>query len=293
MTSYDEMDNPRPVYEIPSQVGPWILQEVIYTDKEKVRIATTQNPDWIVKIAFGSPPSTEELGNLLMLSHYSVSRAVGVPTDIFHRFGVGTNYVWYAMRRYDGHVHINAFSVLHWRSIGIQVLWFLRDLHLNCGRVYMDVKTANILYKAQLGYSPLFVVGDYELVDTIDLTKPARLYSNNTKWYYIAMGAELDEPLYSWRMDLVALGYTLASITHDYEKKKDWKYYGQCMARRTNTLSLDITDDSIIALREQEIKEEHPTILAYLNAVAEFPWISPTPPPAEFYKRLLSIFEMS
>ena len=288
MTSYDV---PKPVYEIPSQVGPWSLQEVIYSNHSNVRIVTTNSPMWVVKITFGAPPSTEELTNLLILGQNSVSCAVSVPTNVYNRFGVGPNYVWYAMRRYDGYITINIFSRVQWRSIGISLLWFLRDLHIKCGRVHMDIKTTNILYKDQPELPPVFVVADYELVDTIDLTKSTRLYSNNTKWYYVAMGAMLDEPLYSWRMDLSAVGYTLASLTHDYDNKKSWKYYEHCMARRENRLSLDISDDSIIALREQEIKEEHPAILAYLKAISEISWSSATPPSDDTYRHLISIIE--
>jgi hypothetical protein len=70
-----------------------------------------------------------------------------------------------------------------------------------------------------------------------------------------------------------------------------WKYYNQCLARRENRLSLSITDDSIIALRSVEIADEDPIILEYLRVVSEFPWNSSTPPSADFYTRLMSIFQ--
>ena len=291
MTSYDELDRPKPVYEIQSQVGPWILQEVIYSDKENVRVATTQDPTWIVKINLGNPPVVDELMNLLMLKQQGVACTVSIPASIAHRFGTGPNYSWFAMRRYEGCIPVNEFSRAYWRSIAIHVLTFLQDLHTKCGRVYMDIKTTNILYQTFPGHAPQFVVADYELIDTVDLTKHTRYYSNNTKWYYIAMGAELDEPLYSWRMDFIALAYMLASIIRSYEKKGLWKYYEQCMERRANRLSHTISDESIVAARAVEIQQEHPTILEYMRIVSEIPWDAPAPPSVEIYKRLISVFE--
>jgi hypothetical protein len=288
--SCEDVDMSKPVYEIPSNVGPWILQEVIYSDKDKVRIATTQDPGWVVKITLGNPPVIDELMNLFMLKQHHVAHTVNVPASISHRFGTGPNYAWFAMRRYEGCILANDFSRIHWRSIAIHVLTFLQDLHLKCGRIYMDIKTTNILYQTYPGQSPQFILADYELIDTIELSKPTRYYSNNTKWYYIAMGAELDEPLYSWRMDFVALAYTLASIIRSYEKKKLWTYYDQCMERRANRLSYDIADESIIALRSTEIQQEHPTIQEYLRIVSEIPWDSATPPSPDMYKRLMSVF---
>lgn len=288
--STDELDTPAPTWAIPRHLGPWTLEHVLYSDKRNVFIVSTSDARWVVKIFFGSPPNTDELTHLLMLHHLGVRNCVHMPPSIQHQFGTGPSYMWIAMKRYTGHIELKPFFRENWKQIAVSVLIFLRDLHIKCGRVYMDIKTTNILYQLGAG-QPDFVVADYELVDTIELSRPTRTFSNNTKWYYIAMGAELDEPLYSWRMDLVALGYTLASLTHDYSVKPLWKYYDQCMERRTNRLSFDITDESIIALRTIEIQEEHPLILRYLQIVSECPWDSQIPPSDAFYTRLISVFQ--
>lgn len=288
--STDELDNSAPSWTIPQKLGPWTLENVLYNDGKNVFIVSTSNPLWVIKIFFGSPPNTDELAHLLMMRHLGVQHCVHIPTSVEHQFGTGPSYMWIAMKRYTGHVEVKPFFRENWRRIATTVLVFLRDLHINCSRVYMDIKTTNILYHLESERSH-FVVADYELVDTVELSRPTRTFSNNTKWYYIAMGAELDEPLYSWRMDLVALGYTLASLTHDYSVKPLWKYYDQCMQRRANKLSFDISDESIVALRSIEMQEEHPLILRYLHLVSELPWNSPVPPSNDFYARLISVFQ--
>jgi hypothetical protein len=287
----EEADLPRPEFVTPKQIGPWAIESIIYSDRSKVRILSTTTPNWVIKLFVRDKGGSDELANILMMKRHGVSYTVLTPNDTYHQFGAGPGYTWFAMRKYTGHINSNLPLKMYWRRVATSVLHFLRDLHINCGRVYMDIKTSNILYTHIPTCLPDFVVADYELVDTIDLSRPTRSYSNNTKWYYIAMGAELDEPLYSWRMDLVATGYMLAALTHDYGSRPLWKYYDMCLARRENSLSLDITDDSIITLRSAEIATEDPIILEYLRTVAEFPWNSPVPPSAEFYTRLISIFE--
>jgi hypothetical protein len=152
----------------------------------------------------------------------------------------------------------------------------------------MDIKCPNILTDVT---RRRYVVGDYDLAGPARPDKTARDYSTDMYWYYAAMGAEPNEPLYSWRMDLTALGYMLSAITWNRDEDADWKFYSECLKRREGKRSLEISDDELIVLRESEMSRVHVTMRTYFNMVAaRVGWADSEPPPRRFYEELISLF---
>ena len=269
--------------------GPWELHEEIY-NRDDCSIYKTHDIEWVVKVLRGRRRAIDELTGVLEISRAAVPNAVEFPETICEWFGVLPNGdVWYAMRHYDCAATVTSPETrTHWRRLGQSVLTFLQYLHHNCHKVYMDVKVSNVLINR---LRARFVVSDYDLVDNVRLDKAAKHYPADTLWYYIAMGAELDEPLYTWRMDLTALAYMLASVTWDYDANNQWKFYDECMCRRSGEEGehAALTNVELVELREVEMQRIHPTVLTFLNHVKTFPWSSPSPPPPEFYKQLFRL----
>lgn len=186
----------------------------------------------------------------------------------------------YEMRRYDGHIEVGAYGRRHWRSIGRQCLAFLEDFHHVTGMAHMDIKKANILVDRQ---SDTFHVGDFGNAE-YPWREPRLLreFDAKTKWYYLAMGGELDQPLYSWRMDLVALGHVLASLQFNYVGR----YETECWSKREGRGTL--TDDATLELRSAEIKEAL-ALEPYFSRLTIVPWSAAAPPPRAFYQELAAL----
>jgi serine/threonine protein kinase len=192
------------------------------------------------------------------------------------------------MMRYQGALSVDATARSYWRTIAVSVLTFLQYFHTRCRKVHMDIKCPNILVERP---RMRFVVSDYDLAGTIRPDKVTCSYRPDTCWYYVAMGAELDKPLYSWRMDLTALGYMLAAITWEEDDNGNWKFYDECMLRRNGRHGLDISDNDLIKMRDSEMTQIHLTVRTYLNMVAaRVGWCDVEPPSKEFYGELLSLF---
>lgn len=198
-------------------------------------------------------------------------------------------HIWYAMRRYDGSLAYNDYARDNWRRIAQDVLAFLTQLHRSCHLIHMDIKVTNILRQY---CRPAFVVADYELCDTPN-RRLTRDYGRDFRYYYLAMGAELDQPLYSWRMDLTALGYMLAEMIWNTVDNNRTTFQAAMYRRRDNTVTEGdtATDEELVTLRKCEMAVAHPTILAYLRHLEEgLTWSSEFPPPETFYRELLAFF---
>lgn len=275
----------------PQTYGPWsITDEVLYT-KDKVRIVGTTDSHIVLKIAPISDIAHDEIGALIAMRRHSVTYGVYTPSDPRKFCGMTDKYVWYAMLRYAGHIAYNDESRRNWRRIAQDVLAFLTQLHRACHLVHMDIKVTNILQcKSRIA----FVVSDYELCDTPN-RRLTRDYGPDFRYYYMALGAELDQPLVSWRMDLTALGYILAEMTWntvDHQRATFQKSMYSLRDKAAAGESVDPSgDDKLVALREREMAVAHPSVLGYLRLVAErVPWDMEAPPPESLYRELLAFF---
>jgi len=193
---------------------------------------------------------------------------------------------WYSMRRYDDHLRYDSYGRTYWRTVGVQVLQFLEDFHHKLGLVHGDIKKSNILVNKATNS---FVVADYEFAQR-PIPDSACSLNDDYMWYYISLGMEFEKPYMSWRSDLVALGYLLASLTTDLS---GWTFEKECWERRGGHSKLPLTDDELIALRTTELAKADPAVLRYLARVWTIPWYSPDPPPRSFYEELASLFNQT
>lgn len=264
--------------------GPWTVTDTIY-DSRDVQVLKTTDPKWVIKSNRHDDDSVYELSNFLRIVTLGVKNTVETHHDMYYRFGISETKVWYAMRAYDCHVTNNEFCRQHWKRMACSVLRFLCSLHHKTQLVHMDIKCTNILVNMS---EVQFVVGDFDQTDicTDELT---HTYDDDMLWYYIAMGAELDQPLKSWRMDLVSLGYMLANLTWSADNSP-WIFFPECQARRKCRGRLALSETELVALREEEMAKSHPLVLRYLELVKELPWDAPAPPSKAFYERLVEVF---
>jgi hypothetical protein len=268
-------------------VGPWKLRDTFYT-RDSVAIYNTTDPAWLVKVIRGKERAYDELHAVLELESRKIPHRVEVPSEPERFFGTAADGItWYAIRRYDGALMVNSYAKSHWRTVAINVLTFLQYFHTRCRKVHMDIKCPNILCDATRNR---FVVGDYDLAGPVRPEKVARAYGPDVFWYYVAMGADPDQPLYSWRMDLTALGYMLASITWNHGENNDWTFYREALRRREGKGTLEISDAELIALREAEMSRVHTTMRSYLNLVGTLSWSAADPPSRDFYGELIRFF---
>jgi serine/threonine protein kinase len=186
------------------------------------------------------------------------------------------------MKRYDGCVEVNDFCKTHWRTLAIHVLQFLQDFHHAHGLLHMDIKKPNILVDTD---KIEFIVADYEHAEPPSSLRTTD-YDENHLWYYLAMGAEIDEQLYSWRFDLVALGYLLASLTVE---PKAWTFERKCWNRRDGKNAMP--HEELVALRAQELRGANPIVCTYMDRLATVSWTAKEPPPRQFYKDLETLFK--
>ena len=266
-----------------NKTGPWKLTEKLSGGTD-VQIQATTDPRWVVKVSKRYDAATE-LSTILRFWGNPPRHSVHIPHDLGSLFGHGTDEIWYAMRRYDGHLEVDDFTRQHWLQVGNHCLEFLQDLHLKHGLLHMDIKSTNILVNRS---ATQFVVADYETVARPNGTTPAN-ESRDYRWYHLRFGAVPDQPVYSWRYDLTALGYLLADLTWP-DGEPPWNYRGECDGRRGSGYVSVFTDADVILLRDEAFTKAHPTVRAYLDAVATLPWDARDPPPATFYEQLLALF---
>jgi hypothetical protein len=267
--------------------GPWTLRDIFYSRRD-VTIYTTEDPDWLVKVHHDMDRAHEELQVLLEIQSKKIPHRIEMHGEHERSFGTGPGFTWYAMRRYGGTLQVDGYSRTRWRTVAVNVLTFLQYFHTKCRKVHMDIKCPNIFCDAVRGR---FVVGDYDLAGPIRTDKVARAYGDDMFWYYVAMGADPTEPLYSWRMDLTAVGYMLAAITWNREENNDWVFYREALRRREGKGTMTtVSDDELVAMREREMERIHPTVRAYLNYVGALPWSAAEPPSRDFYDQLIRFF---
>lgn len=253
--------------------GPWTIDKIICDRNEKKIVTVTKGP-WAIKVQ--SNKSIEELTDFLALVRNPPRNMVTVPSEAHELFGLTPTEVWYAMKQYDGHL-TEAHSHM-WRQVGVACIQFLSDLHRIHRKVYMDFRLENILVSGNT-----VVVADYELIDNVKLEVTSK--SNcNTRWYFYARGAERDAPLYSWRQDLVSLGYILIQLTGELPFFNDFmsRRFGRRVNHKSTKLLLAERDRAVLA-------QANPTLTAYLTKIKEIDWFSHDPPPASFYDELITL----
>ena len=191
-------------------------------------------------------------------------------------------YDWYLMQRYDGNIQPGPFARSTWRQLAVQVLAFLEDFHHDVGLAHLDIKKGNVFIDRSKG---TFHVGDFGNAERpTAAARPLSSFEANTKWYYVAMGCELTEPHISWRTDLVALGYLLASLQPNED---EWRFESECWAKRVTDDGL--TDEATLELRRKEISGVI-MLQPYFARLVIVPWASLEPPPRAFYQELAGLF---
>jgi hypothetical protein len=260
--------------------GPWIVSGVLY-NREGTSICETTGLQYVIKVITNTTALLDEMRLLFLLLQGPPRHSVEYPATTYSLYGHTSEAGWYAMKRYDGHVERNTYCRKYWRTIGAHCLQFLQDFHCTNKLIHMDIKRGNILVDY---YKKHFVVTDYELADT---PSPIHLRPNkdNYKWYYFSYGAEMDQPILSWRFDLVALGYVLASLTVSEEA---WTFEDLCEQKRTKESA--ITEEELTTLRSAALAKADPVILAYMDKLKEVAWDSKEPPSRTFYEELEGLF---
>jgi len=266
------------------EYGPWSIVSILF-EKNGTHILATSDNRWVLKVIRDSQRSTDELSVLLGMLRNKPRHCITVPTEAYSLYGRTPTSGWYALKRYNGHVNIDRYCKERWRTLATNVLKFLQDFHHNQGLVHMDIKKGNILIDDAKGE---FIVADYEHAE-----KPSTIltmsHEDDYKWYYMGLGAEMNEPLASWRFDLVALGYILASLTVDLAQ---WTFEEKCWNKRGDKQSNKQEEQEIVALRTKELALADPAIIEYMRTIGNsVSWIAKEPPPREFYVSLERLFQ--
>ena len=271
------------------QAGGWSV-----TGPLEGEVFLTSDPEWVVKrLTFqtvgpsGETEICEELEAVLSVFNcrHRIRNCPAFPRSLSDFCGVERGYAWFAMRRYDGPLAIDAeFWSRHWKRMAVQVLAFLEDFHISCRRVHMDIKGPNILVDRE---KCQFVVTDFGL-SASPSRKLLAEYSPDFLWYYLEFGAELDKPIASWRFDLTALGYLLARLCWNPENSESFIEMTRT-ARREGPGAL--TPSELIAHRSAEMaRGVTPSLYTYFDMLETLSWFDMEPPPRILYQSLASLF---
>ena len=266
-------------------LGPWTTTETLARHSPYAIVATT-DPNWVLKTRAAAATPWKELEFFKRVGECRIRNMVHIPPGPEGQTGRQGETEWYAMRRYSTTAQ-SAQGRRDWRTMAIAVLNFLEDLHRGPQLLHMDIKPENILLDEP---TEEWVVADYDLFDTLWLKTPAREFDDDYFWYYMAIGgAEPDEPLLTWRTDLLMLGYALAELTWDVDRFGKWEFYPECNARRTGRKGIlgHMSAEELARVRTTELLFAEPTVRKYLDAVAELvPWDQVEPPAASVYEHL-------
>jgi len=245
----------------------------------ETEILATSDCRWVIKSVSDTQRSTDELRIILAMLDKKPRHSIELP-PAYGLYGRTPEAGWFALKRYSGHVEVDPYCKNRWRILAIHILQFLQDFHHDHGMAHMDIKKSNILIDRD---THEFVVTDYEHAERPHARRTS-VYDADYVWYYMAMGAEMDQPLVSWRFDLVALGYVLASLT----VTSDWTFEKICWNKRKGKGG-GMSTDEVLALRSNELQGADPVVLAYMDRVKEVAWDA-TVPPRDFYKSLEALF---
>jgi len=259
---------------------PWKLTRSLYSQRG-TKIYETTDSRWVIKVTEDDARSLYELQILLRILAAPPRHSIKPPPSTYGLYGRTPMAGWYAMKRYDGCVERNAFCTTHWRTLAIHVLQFIQDLHHDHRLVHMDIKKTNILVDTD---NTEFVVADYEHAESPD-SSMAVTCDDDHLWYYMSMGAELYEPVFAWRFDLVALGYLLASLTVE---PNDWTFEQECWEKRHGRGQ---SQEMVLALRTSELAGLEPAVQAYMRRIMDVAWDAPAPPSRAFYRELEALFD--
>lgn len=264
-------------------IHPWTEWRRIY-ERDGISIIQVYARNWVVKYAHSRTAIAKEITFLREITEGGSAprNMIELPTDPSYRFGEN----WYAMRKYTNSAYACSDEVRgHWRTLAIDVLNFLEDLHRGHRLAHLDITLRNILFDRGSGH---FVVSDYELLEEVSTEAAITDDNDDHLWYYIGTGAELSQPIESWRMDLTMLGYALAELTWASPPS----FAALCQARRRDS-NMDISDYDIIARRNAEMKGCPQGVRAYLDRVAELVgWRDTEPPAASIYDELRATFSV-
>jgi hypothetical protein len=253
--------------------GPWTIDSIICDRNEKkiAAVSTDAKDTWVIKIQ--SNQCLEELTDFMALVREPPRNMVTVPPTAHELFGLTPTEIWYAMKRYDGHLTKKHRHM--WRQVGVACIEFLSDLHRIHRKVYMDFRLENILVAGNT-----FAVADYELLTSVSPVVTSKS-DCSTRWYFYARGAEPDAPLYSWRQDLISLGYILVQLTAELPFFED--FMSRRVGRRVNHKSTKL----LLAERDRAVLvQANPTLVAYFTKIKEVDWFAQEPPPTAFYEEL-------
>jgi hypothetical protein len=270
-------------------VGPHRIADTPIYAKRDNQIFATQDGFWAIKRTKTSDLSKlDEIRYVLTLAAAPPRNCVEFPHRSDLLFGTAHEEVWYAMSLYDGPVKpSDIICRSNWKQIACSVLEFLEDLHCRYGLAHMDIKPSNILMDRR---AHRFVVSDFELLVCPGSSKtPQGCADRHTQWYYLGFGAEWSEPMESWRMDLVMVGYLLADLT--WNPDFSWPARDFCW----DVAEGKILPDSPLELlreRDQQLRAgAAPVVVTYLDRVAAaVPWGLKPPPPHAFYEELRALF---
>lgn len=280
------------------RAGGWTVTTHLHADPTSTIYETTDR-DWLIKellFEAGGPEEEicSELENTLIVynNRRHIRNCVAFPRAVSDFCGIERDHAWIALRRYDGPVTLTPgartgpeFWQPHWKRLAVQVLSFLEDYHTVCQRVHMDIRPPNVLVNRG---ACQFVVSDFGLAGRPS-DKPLREYPDDFLFYYLEMGGEPDEPIASWRMDLVSLGYMLVRLTWNPEMSDTFiERVRQC--RRSGQGSETVS--GLVALRLTEMSwGVGPLLRTYFDLLQTIGWTDKMPPPRAFYQGLAALFQ--
>jgi hypothetical protein len=280
---------PAPIAEMsePKQFGPWTTKEVLYSSNGNTIYATT-SPNWVIKES--TDKTVIELSTLLdfYTSGCRPRYSIEIPKLLYSLYGRTPTSGWYAMRRYTDCVKRNEYCVGIWKNIAVAGVNFMRDLHRKFHFIHMDMKISNILVEHTSG---AIAFADYELVEKEPSTNELLAdVSPDLKWYYLGFGCEQFQPFRAWRTDLTMFGYILADLTWGLTGRGPWEFQPECWKRRKRERGLALTDHQLLELRDSELLNSHPSVVAYLQKVKDILWTAEQPPSDAFYDELVALF---
>ena len=267
----------------------WDIGNILYEKKNVLIFFTKRKEDkcytWVMKCTDISDMNEEHA--IPILHKHSIQHMVEFPIN--HTYHGKTNDIsWYVMKYYP---RICSYVNDHkeFRTLIKTCIEFIKDIHIKIGYVYLDWRLDNILKKQENG----FVISDYEFLEKPkESVKPFAeeyIYNKDYLYYFIQLGANIDQPLVSYRTDLEAIGFLAIKFLEI--PNPTWMI--QCNNIREEKIR-PIPVDILATMRDiykEEIIQEHPCLATYFEKIKECPWESLTCMNAEWYDQLAAIFQ--